>query len=279
MAGKAGGRKNSRTSGKAAKSAGPKRSRRRRGNAPAAQVEEAVPAKMLEEMPADSPGARLERDLVAAAIAKQREGKCPNQQEAGALRRFERARRERLRWEIYRSIPQKDWRAMSGRQAKIINQQAELYGIPFGGSTIDLPAVVKALHDFFASNAHKLAAVKFDDPLMAFGEGPALERYRVARAELAELELGKRRGNLLPRKQIRELLNSLAPILRGCGDQLQRRCGREALEILDEHLTVWEREIVRRMGNGKVEGRPEGGGGRLEAGGGRLQETSKRRNG
>ncbi len=69
---------------------------------------------------------------------------------------------------------------MSGRQTKVINEQAERYGIPFGGATINLPTVVRALHDFLADNAVKLA--RDDDPLMQGVGSPALERYREERA-------------------------------------------------------------------------------------------------
>ncbi len=49
---------------------------------------------------------------------------------------------------------------MSGRQAKVLQEQAARYGIPFGGSTIDLPEVVRALHDFLANAKYQLRGVK-----------------------------------------------------------------------------------------------------------------------
>ena len=47
---------------------------------------------------------------------------------------------------------------MSGRQTKVINEQAARYDLPFGGPTIDLPDVVRALHDFLAKHAQRLAS-------------------------------------------------------------------------------------------------------------------------
>ena len=87
-----------------------------------------------------------------------------SRREREALKRHEKEQEEARRWQYYASIPQKHWRQMSGRQTKVLNEQAALYGIPFGGATVDLPKVVRAVHDFLAENAHKLA--RDDDPLM-----------------------------------------------------------------------------------------------------------------
>ena len=141
-----------------------------------------------------------------------------------------RQKEEQLRWKYYRSIPQKHWRQMSGRQTKVINEQATRYDIPFGGAKVDLSAVVRALHDFLAENAQKLA--RDDDPLLQGSSSPALERYREERAALARLDRLERERRLLPRDQVREALGRIAAILRGAGDTLQRNVGAAAAEIL-----------------------------------------------
>src|SRR3990172_5054457 len=99
----------------------------------------------------------LEKDLAQKAYEKLRAGQTPTAQEGAALKRYEKEREEKLRWQYYGSIPQKHWRQMSGGQAKVLKEQADRYGLPFGGPTINLPAVARALHDFLADNAHKLA--------------------------------------------------------------------------------------------------------------------------
>jgi len=99
--------------------------------------------------PADV-GSRMDGDLVARAYRKVMDRQELTQAEREVLKRHEKQKEERLRWQYYRSIPQKHWRAMSGRQTKVINEQAARYDIPFGGATIDLPAVVKRFHDFLA---------------------------------------------------------------------------------------------------------------------------------
>lgn len=191
------------------------------------------------------PAGQLDGELVARAYRKVMDRQELTQAEREALKRHEKLKEERLRWQYYGSIPQKHWRRMSGRQTKVINEQAERYGIPFGGSTINLPAVVRALHDFFADNAAKLA--REDDPLLSGGSSPALERYREERAKLARLDRLERERQLLPRDEVRESWGRMAAILRGAGDALQRQFGSEAVEILNDALDDCEREIDRRL--------------------------------
>jgi hypothetical protein len=157
------------------------------------------------------------------------------------LKRYEKEREERLRWTFYATIPQKHWVKMSGRQAKILIEQAARYGIPFGGAIVDLPKVVKAFHDFLAENAHKLS--RDEDVLMQGGNSPALERYREKRADLAELELSERRRKVIPRDDVNSGLSRIASFLRAAGDTLQRQFGPEARAILDEALDDAQREI------------------------------------
>jgi hypothetical protein len=135
---------------------------------------------------------------------------------------------------------------MSGRQTKVLNEQAARYGIPFGGATINLSNVVKALHDFLAENAQKLA--RDDDPDMQGSGSPALERYREERAAMARLDRLAREGELLPRDEVREALGRIASIVRSAGDMLQRSHGPGALDILTEALDDAQRELDRCFG-------------------------------
>jgi hypothetical protein len=187
----------------------------------------------------------VDGDLVARAYRKVMDRQELTGAEREALKRHEKQKEERLRWQFYGSIPQKHWRKMSGRQTKVINEQAERYGLPFGGATISLPAVVRALHDFLADNAAKLA--REDDPLLLGGSSPALERYREERAKIARLDRLERERQLLPRDEVRESWGRMAAILRGAGDTLQRQFGAEAVEILNEALDDCERELDRPL--------------------------------
>lgn len=191
-----------------------------------------------------TPRRDVDKTLAATAYKKLMAGQALSASEQAALRRYEKSKEESLRWAYYREIPQKHWREMSGRQTKVLNEQAALYGIPFGGPRINLPAVVKGLHDFLAANARKLAAE--DDELLAANPASlALEEYRRERAHLARLERQERDRTLLPRDAMRVYLLRVALIVRNLGEALAREFGPIAATMLDEALEEAQREIDR----------------------------------
>jgi hypothetical protein len=178
-------------------------------------------------------------------------GQRPTAKEAAALRRVQAEQEETRRWQYYEAIPQKHWRTMSGRQTKVLNEQAERYGIDFGGRTICLPKVVRQLHDFLARNARKLADE--DDPLLNSDvASPALERYREERAAMARLDRLEREGQLVARADVREGLGRVASILRAAGDGLLQQFGPDAVDLLNEALSDAEREIERLFSEGPL---------------------------
>ena len=195
---------------------------------------------------------RLDGELVARAYRKVMDRQELTQSERNALKRHEKDKEERLRWQYYRSIRQKHWRQMSGRQTKVINEQAARYGIPFGGAKIDLPAVIRAMHDFLADNAVKLA--RNEDDLLAGPGSPALERYREERAAIARLDRLEREGALVSRDEVRTSFGRVAAILRTAGDALQRQFGPAAVEVLYEALEDAGREIERTYGGHRDSG-------------------------
>jgi hypothetical protein len=75
------------------------------------------------------------------------------------------------------------------------------------------------------------------------GLSPALERYREARADHAELDLQERQRDLLPRQAVHEVFGRIASRLRDAGEQLGREHGSEAHEVLSEALDDAGREI------------------------------------
>jgi hypothetical protein len=192
-------------------------------------------------------GEAYDRRLAAEAVRKMARGESLTVREQTALKRYEKERDENLRWKHYATIPQKHWRRMSGRQTKVINEQAALYGIPFGGPTINLTEVVKSLHDFLAANARKLSAD--DDLLGSDASSPALERYREERAAIAKLDRLERERQLVRRDDVRMGLARVANILQTAGDLLAQHYGPGAAEIVTEALSDAEREVDRWFGD------------------------------
>lgn len=84
-------------------------------------------------------------------------------------------------------------------------------------------------------------------------DSPALEEWRRHRARLAELDVREREGGLLPLADVRELLLLTSSAYRGAGEQLLRRFGDEALEIVNHAIDEAESAALRRFGGPEIE--------------------------
>ena len=178
-----------------------------------------------------------DRALAKSALQKQLAGQKPTAVEAAALKRVERARDEEMRWAAYRAIPQKDWRTMSGRQTKVLQEQASRYGMPFGGATVDLPAVVRALHDFLAEKGRYLGGDDVD----------AKERKTRLEADRLQIKLDRERGEVVPIDQMHEGTAVAAGILRDAMMMLQKQYGIDAFKIMDDAVAEFERVIMAAL--------------------------------
>jgi len=188
------------------------------------------------------------QQLARAALHKLAAGQTPTRAELRAKARVEADVEERKRWEYYRTIPKKHWIDMSGRQYKILDGQAKTYGLPIAGESVDLPAVVRWLHDFLANNGRKLLAPDSDaDLLYGGGDSPALERLREESWKCKRLERLEREGQLVDREQIRSTLSAFAGLLRNCGEALQKQFGPDALELLLATIEDGERLLEREF--------------------------------
>lgn len=183
------------------------------------------------------------KSAAAAALRKQQAGQKITRAEQRAIDQFRKHQQETQRWETYKAIPQKDWIALSQRQAKQLREQSNTYGFAFGPA-LDLGEFLRWFHKFLADNGPKLLT-ESDDDLLQGEATPALERLRAAKADLAELDRDERRGNLLRRAIVHDLLGRVAAIYRNAGEQLQQQFGPDALEILNEHLNSADVEISR----------------------------------
>ena len=107
---------------------------------------------------------------------------------------------------------------------------------------VHLPAAIEA---WVAHEVQHVAKAEFSDPLMTGGESPALERYRLGRAEMVEMDLEERRENLIDRAAMHHRCTSFANHLRGAGEQLQREHGQAAYDILEEAIDDYENEVFQ----------------------------------
>lgn len=178
-----------------------------------------------------------DRRLAAEALAKQRAGQKPTAAERRALTRVKKATEEEARWQHYRTTPKRHYQAMSGRQVKVLNEQARRYGIPCDGATVDLSAVVAWLHDFLAANARKLSAE----------EGANAEELKKWKARREKLKFETESGQLVPRDDVHTGLAIVARHLRTAGEWLGKQYGREAQERLERALDNAEKALDRHF--------------------------------
>jgi len=190
--------------------------------------------------------------LVQSALAKKKAGKELLGKEIAALAKWEAQQDERRGLRFVRAIPKKLWCEWSGRQQRTLNAQADLYGLPVGGPTIDLPSLAKWLHDWLAQHKQALSELVAVADLPD-GEAKTLQGKLLAekveqlrrRNSLLQTQLAEKQQRLLPRDQVHELLVRAARLLRSAGDRLYKRHGQEAGDILVEALEDFEQIVTQ----------------------------------
>lgn len=93
------------------------------------------------------------------------------------------------------------------------------------------------------------AAAALDDLMVTGGDSPALERYRLARAKHAEMDLEVRKHSLLPRDKVHSGLGRFASILRQLGERIGRRYGPDAARSLNDALDDCKRVVEDEFGD------------------------------
>ena len=189
--------------------------------------------------------------LVQAAIKKTAARQPLSDRERRAWTKWEAEEDERRGRRFVSRVPKKTYLLWSGRQTKILHDQADLYGLPLRAATIDVPEVIAWLHDFLAQWKHHLAPLVKGgaiegQPLglkeQLLSEQVAIYRMRV---KLLEDNLQERHKHLIPRGEVHTLLAQLATVLRAAGDRLQKQFGPDAASILDVALDDYEAALVQ----------------------------------
>lgn len=179
---------------------------------------------------------QVERDLIKSAVLKRQRGEPLTASDLAAIKRYERRTEEEKRWQYYRTVPQKHYRQMSGRQTKVLGEQAERYGIPCSGGVIDIGAVLRWIHDFLAKNSHRILDGEMAE---SSGASKALERCRTAQAELQEMQLARVRGQLIEREDVLAMVGECAARTVQCMSILENSIATEfSLWLADPKIQV-----------------------------------------
>ncbi|EMI17775.1 hypothetical protein RMSM_05301 [Rhodopirellula maiorica SM1] len=122
------------------------------------------------------------------------------------------------------AVPKGDYCRLSGRQHKLVDDAARLYGLPIGESTIDLRIAITALHDLIAANANRIRGS------LDSGDRDELEaeklRQQIAKlgteVERLQISLAKDRGDAIPRQDLRQALVAISAAMREYGRAFAR---------------------------------------------------------
>lgn len=107
-------------------------------------------------------------------------------------------------------------------------------GMPGEPGAYELPAISAWLRGKGPWRQH--AKIESDDPLLSDGDSPGLERYRLAKAELAELELAERKKSLIERGKVRIVFSRLAAVLKRMGEEIGIEFGDRAAVAVREAM-------------------------------------------
>jgi phage terminase Nu1 subunit (DNA packaging protein) len=88
------------------------------------------------------------------------------------------------------------------------------------------------------------------DPLLADGDSPNLERYRGAKADLAEMQRDRERKQIVRVEEIEPALMQLAGVMRSASENLARQYGNEAAGIVNEAVDEWADGVAKLLAGG-----------------------------
>lgn len=194
--------------------------------------------------------ARHDRELAATAIDKMRRGEPLSRREKTALQRVQNEQRDKIMEELIKEFPKTRYAQLAGRNTRHLHDQARRYGVPVNTQKIDLERVIRWVHDMLADRGQRLFVTGEDeDPLLAGGNSPALEKCRHEKWLLLQMERKQKERELIPVRLLSECHNEVASILRSCGEALERIFGIDAGDLLRESLDAAERRVSDLLSN------------------------------
>lgn len=181
--------------------------------------------------------------LALQARIAQLEGKPLTRTQQRDLTWGERQTRARIIAEYCAAMPKGDYCELAGRQHKVIDDAARLYGLPVGGPIIDLAEALTALHDLIAANASRIRGESLNDSDRDELEDEKL-RQQIQKLQIENdrlsISLQRDRGDAIPRAEVADALNAVAAKMREGGRAIERisPAARDAYNELLEALAT-----------------------------------------
>lgn len=119
-------------------------------------------------------------------------------------------------------------------------------GMPGRSGAYDLAIIVQWLRTEGPWRSHAKPE-QSTDPLLDGEITEGLERYRLARAELSELELAERKGSLIARDKVRTVLSRWASIVKRMAEVTRKRFGADAAAVISDALSECEAVIDNEL--------------------------------
>lgn len=101
-----------------------------------------------------------------------------------------------------------------------------------------------------SNNSQQLISLGVDEgDLLSGPDTPALERFRLARARLSELEYERQKSTVVPIEEMVAEISGLAGHLRKLGEQLGQHFGPDAQRMLNDALAEYRDMARKKFGN------------------------------
>jgi phage terminase Nu1 subunit (DNA packaging protein) len=127
-------------------------------------------------------------------------------------------------------------------------------GMPGKSGKYDLEEVSKWLSEKGLGPWRNESNQEFDDPLLeGSGDSPGLERCRLAKAGIYELELEEKRNSLFSKDQVRNVLGRWADIIRRMAERVAKRHGPEAANAINDALSECDFFVSNEFGSNTSE--------------------------
>lgn len=159
------------------------------------------------------------------------------ERERRALEKWRRAEADLIQSAYLRSIPKGVYCAMAARQQKVVDEFGARYDIPVDVPTIDLFAVVSALHTRVSELAAAARPNLEGDEAELVREKLRQEIGKLQRQSATiQIELDRHMDRLLAKNDVQTGLDWLSNKLRAMGTRLAKECGQHGVDALNELL-------------------------------------------
>lgn len=184
-------------------------------------------------------------DTVAALTAKLKQAKGGDltKSEISLVKKYDEITAESNREDAFLNLPKGIYCKLSGRQQKVIDEQAVRYGLAIDGSKIDLYQVLKKFHDILAEWGPTINELQGAEGSLRTEKLRREIELLEKRSRLIEIDIKNKQDEFIDRNTLRVRMEWLANKLRTVSERLGKRFGADAQVLLNHALSQIEEEL------------------------------------